>query len=116
MVSLKEHYEKVNKELSKRGIRPSTVYRLLEPLPYETILLIKVLSRHQLVHQRIEDFLFIFHGQRLHVRGEDLVQLGIKPGPHYKKILEALLYAKIDGKVKTKEEELEFAKRLACLR
>lgn len=116
MVSLKENYKKVNKELSKRGIRPSTVYRLLEPLPYETILLIKVLSRHQLVHQRIEDFLFIFHGQRLHVRGEDLVQLGIKPGPHYKKILEALLYAKIDGKVKTKEEELEFAERLASLR
>jgi tRNA nucleotidyltransferase (CCA-adding enzyme) len=113
IISLKENYEKAERELRKKDIRPSCVYRLLQPLPYETILLIRAMSRHRQVHHQIENFLFVFHSHKLVVKGENLSQLGIKPGPHYKKILEELLYAKIDGKVKTKEEELKFAQRLS---
>ena len=113
IISLKENFKKIEKELSRKNVRPRTVYRFLEPLSYEVILAMMVLSRRPVMRQRCEDFLSIYNGQRLHIRGEDLGSLGIKPGPHYKKILDELLYAKIDGKVKDREEELRLAERLA---
>ncbi len=113
ILSLKQNFLKVSKELSKKNVRPSMVYRLLEPLSYEVILLIMVLSKNRLLNQRVEDFLSVYSSQRLSVRGEDFAALGIKPGPDFKKILSELLYAKIDGKLKDREEELKEAQRLS---
>jgi len=42
--------------------------------------------------------------------GEDLKKMGIKEGPVYKKILDALKEAKIDMGLKTKEDEINFLK------
>ena len=36
--------------------------------------------------------------------------MGLKPGPIYREILEAVLYAKLDGKLKTANDELKFAR------
>jgi len=115
ILSLSQDFVRIRAELKKRDLRPSSVYRVLEPLTYEVILLTAILAPHPLIVRRIEDFLFRYNGQRLHVRGEDLSQRGVKPGPRYKKILEELLYAKIDAKVTTKDEELALlGKLLSC--
>lgn len=111
-LSLKENFKKIDKELKKTAVRPSAVYRLLEPLSYEVILLVEVFSRHPRVSRHIEDFLFIYNGLRPHIRGEDLKRLGMAPGPRFKKVLEEILFAKIDGKVRDKEEELRLAEKL----
>jgi tRNA nucleotidyltransferase (CCA-adding enzyme) len=108
----KENFRSAQKELSKKDIRPSVVYRCLEPLNTEVILLFMALSKSPRVVRHIEDFLFVHHGVRLHTRGEDLVKLGVRPGPVYKRVLQALLFAKIDGKVHNRDEELELAKKL----
>ena len=113
ILSLRENFQGVRRELLKKNIKPSSVYRALDPLTYEVILLISILAPYPRLIQRVENFLFVYNGQRLHVRGEDLKKLGIKPGPAYKKILQDLLYAKVDGKVRTKEQELEFLRTLA---
>src|SRR5262249_26964289 len=44
--------------------------------------------------------------------GHDLAALGIKPGPLYKKLLDIVYEAQLDGTVKTKEEALALVKRL----
>jgi tRNA nucleotidyltransferase (CCA-adding enzyme) len=46
------------------------------------------------------------------VKGEDLKQLGLKPGPHFKTILDRLLDKRLDGVVTTKSEECALALRL----
>ena len=40
-------------------------------------------------------------------------KLGVKPGPDFSRILRKTLYAKIDGLLKTKTDELLYAERLA---
>jgi len=40
--------------------------------------------------------------------GEDLKAMGFRPGPIFKKILESLLKAKLDGIVKTRADEEQF--------
>ncbi len=44
------------------------------------------------------------------IKGRDLIQMGVKPGPIYRDIFRATLDAKLNDKLKTKKDELEFAR------
>ena len=44
------------------------------------------------------------------VTGEDLIALGMKPGPAFKRILEAARAAQLDGELTTKDAALRFAR------
>src|ERR1700732_3392438 len=45
------------------------------------------------------------------VRGEDLIALGMKPGPKFGEILEAAETRQLEGKLRTREEALEWVKK-----
>ena len=45
------------------------------------------------------------------VRGDDLIALGLKPGPKFGEILEAVETRQLEGKLHTREEALEWVKR-----
>src|SRR5262245_6615761 len=44
--------------------------------------------------------------------GHDLQEMGLEPGPLYKRLLDAVREAQLDGTVKTREEALELVRRL----
>src|SRR4029079_16307000 len=44
------------------------------------------------------------------VRGDDLVALGMKPGPKFGEILEAVETRQLEGTLKSREEALEWVK------
>jgi poly(A) polymerase len=46
------------------------------------------------------------------ITGEDLLALGVKQGPAFKRILDAVRAAQLDGTIKTKEEAIDLARRL----
>lgn len=91
--------------------KPSKIFACLEPLSYEVILLLKVKYKNHYLQQNIENFLKLYNGMRTYLSGDDLRRLGILPGPPYQKIFRRLLNARLDGKVKTKDEELRLVKR-----
>jgi poly(A) polymerase len=45
------------------------------------------------------------------VRGDDLIALGLKPGPKFGEILEAVETRQLEGSLSTREEALEWVKR-----
>ena len=45
------------------------------------------------------------------VRGDDLIALGLKPGPKFGEILEAVETRQLEGSLRTREEALEWVKR-----
>lgn len=45
------------------------------------------------------------------VDGEDLIQLGYKPGPGFREMLSSVEDAQLEGSLRTKEEALEFVRR-----
>jgi hypothetical protein len=47
----------------------------------------------------------------LYMSGDDIEDMGVRPGPIYKEVLNAVYKAKLDGKVNSKEEELDFAEK-----
>ena len=110
LISCKKTYARAAKELSKKSLKASSVYSLLEPLSFETILFIMAKSGKKSVADRISDF-FIRHNKiKIKIRGDDLKKLGMKPGPLYTKILRKVLHEKIEGGVRTKKDEIEFVK------
>ncbi len=114
MISYKKQSGKVLKTLNtKRKILPSKIYHLLEPLSHEATLLLMAVSRSGVGKGRIMEFFHKYNGMRTAVKGDDIKALGVKAGPHFAKIVEKILSKKLDGILKTKEEELEYAKKLA---
>jgi tRNA nucleotidyltransferase (CCA-adding enzyme) len=49
---------------------------------------------------------------RIDLTGEDLKQMGIPTGPRYKRILASLMDAKLDGQVRTRDDEVAFVAKL----
>lgn len=94
------------KEL-KIARKPSEIYRLLRNLSLEAI---QIYSRLLELKERrkIQDYLSKFRNVRIFATGDDLKRFGFKPGPLYTKLLDALRFAHLDGKVRTKQEEIKF--------
>ena len=45
------------------------------------------------------------------VRGDDLIALGLKPGPKFREILEAVETRQLEGALKTRDEALDWVKK-----
>ncbi|MEW5758227.1 MAG: hypothetical protein AB1755_01960 [Candidatus Omnitrophota bacterium] len=117
----KSNVDKLIARLSKRTLNPSDIYKILEPLSYELTIMIraKTLAHHhikknKIIASHIHNFFNIYNGQRLSVNGKDISNLGFKPGPYFKDILKKTLYAKIDGRLLSNLDEMEYLK--ACAR
>jgi tRNA nucleotidyltransferase (CCA-adding enzyme) len=63
------------------------------------------------LRKAIGDFLSTTRRVRPILRGDDLRALGIRPGPIYRDILNSLLYARMDGHVQSRDDELRFVRR-----
>jgi tRNA nucleotidyltransferase (CCA-adding enzyme) len=104
--------ERALKSLARVNMKPSQVYAVLEPLSYETLILLKAMNHSALANRRIIDFLRFSNPARISIKGADLIGIS---GQGDKKIGQALLkvlHARIDGKNMSRAEELRLAKRL----
>ncbi|MCM8800433.1 MAG: hypothetical protein NC912_00235 [Candidatus Omnitrophica bacterium] len=115
MISYKKQLSKVIKTLSLRRISAWRLFRILQPLSYETILLIKAKSKNKDVNRHIKEFFDTYHGIRVSLDGNDLKNLGLPPGPLYQRIFERILKEKLKGRLKTRQQELLFVKRILRL-
>lgn len=111
ILSYHAEYEAIIKRLSAREIKPSLVYRLLEPLSFEAIVLLMAKTKKAVIINRLNLFLAAHNGIKLAVGGEDLKVLGLLPGPHFKEILTKTLHAKIDKIVISRDDEIKFIKK-----
>jgi tRNA nucleotidyltransferase (CCA-adding enzyme) len=100
--------------LGQKTVRPSAIYHMLAPLSYEVIILLLAQSESTVATERIKGFLKESSGAKISVSGHDLGAWGLEPGPAYQKIFKAVLNAKLDGKLKSKEEELHLARMIAA--
>ncbi|HEX9020242.1 MAG TPA: CBS domain-containing protein [Nitrospirota bacterium] len=92
---------------------PSRIYGLLAPLDGEALLLMMAKARQDRAKKYISLYLTHLRNVKVMLSGDDLKGLGIPPGPRYREILAYLLDAKLDGLIRTRQEELEFARKRA---
>ncbi len=98
---------------NKGDTRMSTLYEVLSPLGIEGLLYL--MARYGQEHNIGKDvslYLTRLREEKIDITGQDLAGLGEAPGPLYGLALKETLKAKLDGKVKTREEELAYASKV----
>jgi tRNA nucleotidyltransferase (CCA-adding enzyme) len=91
-------------------VSDSELYRKLNGFRIEPILYMMAAARQQKVKKAISHFFTNLRRVDIALKGRDLKKMKLKPGPIYRQILQAVLDAKLDGKLKTKNDEIEFAR------
>ena len=94
-------------------MKKSETFRQLELLTQEGRLFIMARTPSDEVKKAVSGYVTYAESLRPVATGEDLKRMGIKEGPVFKEILDALKEAKIDRNLTSKEEEIAFVKRYA---
>lgn len=94
--------------LSEPSLSPSSIYYLLHNYPPTAIQANAIASDSISIRQRLELFLRKLRYVKSILNGEDLIRIGISPGPKMGDILRALHEAKLNGRVKTRIDEEKF--------
>ena len=101
-------------ESRPEGMRPpksSSLYRWFKPLSTEILLFMMARTSQDLVRQWISHYITHLRDAQPLFTGHDLETMGFQPGPVYREILDALLYARLDGRVVSVEDEREFVQK-----
>ncbi len=96
---------------SGEEVRASAVAEQLARLPVEVLLFEMAKSGKNAAARRIRDYLTRWRKVRALLTGRDLSKMGYTPGPRYEKILKSLLAARLDGKVISRQDEMNFVRR-----
>ena len=89
----------------------SGVYFTLEPLNLLTILFTMAKAKEKGQKKAISLYLTKLRSTRPELTGQDMKDMGLKPGPLFKTILISILEARLEGKIKSREDEIEFVKK-----
>jgi tRNA nucleotidyltransferase (CCA-adding enzyme) len=88
----------------------ATIYRELSGFRVEVLLYMMAVTRNEAVQKAISYYFTYLRQVTTSIRGRDLQRIGIQPGPIYRDILDATLNAKLNGRIKTRSDELNFAR------
>lgn len=87
-----------------------SLYTLLSQYDNETLLYSMARSKSQKLKRNISTYFTKLKGTRTILRGRDLKNMGMQPGPLYKEILDTLLKARLEGEVNTREDEIRYVR------
>lgn len=96
------------RKLNWPELNPSQVTAFLENLPAETLLLAYALADQDQVRQHLEYYITALRDIHPEFDGSDLKDLDLRPGPLYRRIIERLKQAVLDGEVSGYQEEKEY--------
>jgi tRNA nucleotidyltransferase (CCA-adding enzyme) len=98
------------RQLSTPGVSPSTIYNLLRDFSPSALEANSLVTQSAVAGQAIHLFLNRLKDVQVSLTGDDLIEMGIAPGPQIKEILELLHQAKLNGKIATRHDEEEVIK------
>jgi tRNA nucleotidyltransferase (CCA-adding enzyme) len=87
------------------------IYYILYPLHVQTILFTMAKAQQQEQKKAVSLFLTTLRKIRPELKGEDLREMGYRPGPLFKKIFAAILDARLDKQVKSREDEINYVRK-----
>jgi tRNA nucleotidyltransferase (CCA-adding enzyme) len=94
-----------------RPFKNSVLYNKLSGFKTELVLYLMALTSIEDVKRAISQFITNLRYARVDLGGTDLKNLGLKPGPIYREIMQAVLETKLDGRLLSKNDQIQFARR-----
>jgi tRNA nucleotidyltransferase (CCA-adding enzyme) len=93
------------------GASEKLIYYTLMPLDIPTILFGMASTKDQEQKKAISLYLTTLRKIKPELTGKELKKMGYAPGPLFKEILSALLEARLERRIKSREEEILFLKK-----
>ena len=76
--------------------QPSEIYDLFSPLSPEAVLLLMAVSKSETINKQVLLYFTQYHGSAdFSLTGDDLIGMGIQPGPVYKTVFKTLRDARL---------------------
>ncbi len=97
--------------LESPGLLPSEVVELVERIPVPVLEVQRVAGPKTHQRQHVEAYLRRHREVRVEVTGDDLAESGVPRGPVMGQLLQELKTARLNGRIRTREEELELVSR-----
>ncbi len=94
-------------------IKNEVLYKELSSFRIELILYMMAVAKNERAKKAISFFVTQLRQTKISISGKDLKDMRLEPGPLYRTILQAVLNAKLNGQLKTKNDELNFARDYA---
>jgi tRNA nucleotidyltransferase (CCA-adding enzyme) len=91
-----------------RNPKRSEIYDVLDPLSTESKLFMMAKTTQVVTRRYISLYFTQLKDTKPLLRGKDLIEMGIKPGPSIKKALTGLLKARLDEQVTTRQDEADY--------
>jgi tRNA nucleotidyltransferase (CCA-adding enzyme) len=92
-------------------LRQSRIGRLLDPLSPEARGLVLASLNRGPKRKAVSEYLTASREIAPLLKGEDLRGLGFRPGPIFRKIFAALRSGRLDGRLRTRQDEISFVRR-----
>jgi len=97
----------------QRKLRPRQIYDLLSPFPLELLVFILAkFSARKKIQVKVYNYLFKYRPLRRQLPVRELELLGVPRGPKFDGILEQFFYARLEGKLRSRAEQLRFLRKL----
>lgn len=94
------------------GATPGQITTCLDQAPKPAIYGVSLLDSPHEAQQMLNQYLHVWQNVWPITRGDDLVNLGLKPGPRYREILSSLREAWLNGDIQSAEAEKSLLKKL----
>lgn len=130
-LSLSEHYHQRLFEMRKRvdsvletmqfrvargpAMKRSEIYFLLTGLPVEILLYLMAKTGVDGVRKYVSLYITRLQGIRCAINGDDLKEMGVPPGPAFKRILDKVFRIRLDNEALTRDDELRIARKEAAV-
>jgi tRNA nucleotidyltransferase (CCA-adding enzyme) len=97
------------KWMENRGtFKNSSLYRKLRPFPAEILLYMMAATDREGARRAMSNYFTRLRSEATLLKGNDLRKMGFEPGPVYREILGSLLDARLNGQIKTRDDEVQF--------
>ena len=104
-------YRKINRVLrQQRKPANSEIYHWFNPFTVESLLYLLARSEKDGARQWISLYMTDLRRVKTQINGNDLVRLGMTPGPEFQDVFCQLLDAQLDGVVKTRSDEIKWVR------
>lgn len=91
---------------------PETIYNQLSELSVEAVIYFLAVASTDRANQYANTYFTQYYKQAgLSLTGDDLVEMGMKPGPVFQSVFKALREAHVKGAIETREEEMAWVKK-----
>lgn len=109
LVEQKTDAERIAKDMLKRPfMKPSEIYWLLIDLDNEGLLYLMTIARKKHIQQAVSLFVTTLRKVTPLINGNELKELGYRPGPSYRTMLNHLIEVQLDGQVDDHKQALQF--------